>query len=614
MLRLSVKALLVLSVVYVGQGLADISQSCEEIDSLECAIHAGSLDDAERLLTSGADPNSEIRIALDPGSKSKNRKWPALLFSIANGNEDIALLLLKHGADPLYDNRGRILYSAINAEMNGVVEFITSQPNFKSTVEVYEAANIGLINLAVNRGDFDLVNFLLGSGFDLYKQTKSASYLRESLHAGNESMLRLFLAHGIEITKVNDKDSLILHASNSTYPGMMAELIKRNMPLANYNSAESTPFHQASLNCRHQEWLMSLLLKQNIPACEESHGGGSVVNQELLLRKAGKSVLSTFSLKLLEEKWGSCETENQFDDVFALDVVNATSNGAYVINDCADVQCALLSSDDKKAAKVIKDQSLRYDTSVTFNGVEFPLIRWMLALGENDSAINLVSSDFSCSASNQLSLFHEGLSLGRFRFLNYLLANDPQFDQYVCADEFELNPLHQSVLAGDYSMAEKLLSSGQSVNQKDAFGLPPVAYALAFGMEDFVTLFLDHDADMTFTSSHNQNASHMAALGDVDLDHFMTMEEIAPLLGAIDSVFGRNSVLTGMASDCPYGYPALSVKWGSADDVEDKFGLGYSSYTTVYESEYEIDSHVYSKSLQDFCSEDDHAAKCRPPE
>ena len=176
-----------------------------------------------------------IRHAEDLHSQCFHDAFAPLHLAVRGGHEDIARVLLEHGAD------------------------ITSQTNERWTP----------LHIASQWGYEQVTSLLLEHGADATAQTNDGSTpLHLAVREGREDVARILLKHGADVASQTNDGSTPLHLASQE--GVASLLLEHGADATARTDDGSTPLHLAS-----QEEVISLLLEHGAGATAQTNDGST---------------------------------------------------------------------------------------------------------------------------------------------------------------------------------------------------------------------------------------------------------------------------------------------------------------------------------------------------
>jgi hypothetical protein len=174
--------------------------------ALVVGIQTRNTEAIEALLQFGAEVNFyRGRRAGEPFSKHRGRRWrsdsldiddPPLFMAVQYGNLEIVNKLLECGADPQRYTPSP-LYRAVEDGRRDLISTL-----LKRDVRSQKAA----LKLAVLRGDYSMVEFLLSAGLSASEHGHAGLYAAEM--KGNEGITTLLKLHGATVDALSEADKI----------------------------------------------------------------------------------------------------------------------------------------------------------------------------------------------------------------------------------------------------------------------------------------------------------------------------------------------------------------------------------------------------------------------
>lgn len=199
----------------IENGAITTARSINNFTPLLFAAQKGNMEIASLLLANGADANES---APDGIAGNTNARWnlvpdtlaSALLVAIDSAHEDMALILLRHGANPNLDGAGRTaLHSAVQQQMPTLVRALIARganpnarlaralPVFSRVILIDNGLAVSKIGatpffLAAGYGDIEIMDILVTDGAD-------------PLLTSEDGTTPLMVAAGVDFVEGQDK-------------------------------------------------------------------------------------------------------------------------------------------------------------------------------------------------------------------------------------------------------------------------------------------------------------------------------------------------------------------------------------------------------------------------
>jgi ankyrin repeat protein len=161
------------------------------------ACQRGDLDNVKRLLERGADPNT-----------TNNTSTSALMYTVANNNEEIVKILLASKADPNKSDRNGTVPLMI-AVMKDNINIVNLLLNAGADIN-YQAANDGLNSLmiAAAQGNTEIIELFISRGVIVDKKAKLGdTALNQAVYGSYADIINILAKAGAD---VNNKERMPL--------------------------------------------------------------------------------------------------------------------------------------------------------------------------------------------------------------------------------------------------------------------------------------------------------------------------------------------------------------------------------------------------------------------
>lgn len=375
------------------------------------AAAQGEIDLALRLLREGADPNSE------PGPIDKDQRTALMCAAL---NPDLRLLreLIARGADVNRQQHGlSALLLACRDSVAGRAEAVITLLANGANVRQHDTEGHSALHYAAHTTDPTVAAALLDSGADLeWVNRDGYTPLAVAARAGNEAIVKLLLERGARADPERGVPALIAAASaQEDVAPIIKRLLKSRARVDARDRLGRTALHAAALH-GHGE-ICELLLANGIEIdARDSHGvtalmeasrsGANRVLTRMVFRKPNASFIDAVGRTALHL---ACQSrQSTLETVQSLLTMGVSTE---------------LKTKDGKRAVDFAAQLGRYDF-VALIDPEYPLPN---AIRESQN-LPAVLPDQEAHAEERLRLLHEALRTGRLIVARELLGIQPALD------------------------------------------------------------------------------------------------------------------------------------------------------------------------------------------
>jgi cytohesin len=376
---------------------------------------------------------------------------------------------------------GEIHEAAFDGDLQRVKSLVQADPSLVFSKD--EASGRTPLHIAADRGQVELVEFLLAHGADVNAKDNDGYtplYLA-AVVSGNEEAAKLLLAHQARYT--------IFEVASAGDLERVQRLVQQNPAVVfSKDSSSTTPLHEAAWHgCADVvKFLIAKGADVNArnafgmtPLHMAAHGKSRQVVQCLLDNQADINAANRDGDTPLE---AALSWEN-IDMAALLLARNANVN----INDAAKL------GDLKRVAKLVTENPPSVQSADALGNT--PLM-WAAAYGHEDVVQFLLANKAAVNARNQeeKTALHWAVGNGNKDVVALLLSNGADVN---ARDRMGAAPLHWAAESDkvDDDVVALLLARGADVNAQDEDGRTPLHWAAGSGRLDVVKLLLANHAD-----------------------------------------------------------------------------------------------------------------------